>query len=315
MTLVPPDHFNRGEVDTFLKQCSFMYKCRNRREKNFILDLHNMKDISLLGQLLIYKFVSYTARNACFAKPQISWHPDMIIHEQFNQSGFLNIMQTYVNTPRDWPTILKSYEELKTITKDSYFFAPHTLLRNEEQKRNEVEQKFLDGISSFYSERKSVSVISICISELIGNFWAHATDDSETVMVSKGGDKYFELFFADNAQGIISTLKDSNPEYKKMTDIDVFKLACEQGVSSKKGTDHKGFGLYLVSRLAQKNHGVFTIYSEGYCISYSEKGMKTYECGYWKGTIIDLRLELKKPHTIASLGLKPIDQRITWRTL
>lgn len=313
MILKPPTHFNRGEVKKFLSESSFIYKCINKREKGFILDLSEIQDISLLGQLLIYKFISFTARNGCFENPLLQWNRDFKIHNQFRKSGFFNIMQTYVETPKDWPNIKKSYQEMHLQKNDNFFFAPHSLLRKEESSRNTVEQIFLNEVSNFYSDNKKISIISICIGELIGNFWAHATEDSDTVLVAKGGNKFIELFFADSGQGIISTLRESNSYYRKMDSMEILKQACEPGVSSKKESYHQGFGLFLVRMLAQKNHGSLSIYSENCYINLSEKGIRTEQTGYWKGTIIVLRLDLNSPITIASLNLKPIDPRITWR--
>jgi Signal transduction histidine kinase regulating citrate/malate metabolism len=314
MIFTPPIHFNRGEILNFLAGASFIFKCKGKKEKDFTLNLSPIKDISLLGQLLIYKFISFTARNACFIGPSINWNSNQVIYKQFVKSGFLKIMTSYVENPKDWDDILKSYEGLHTISHGTYFFAPHSLIRDDIDKRNNVEQEFLNSISDFYkSNGNKVSIVSMCISELIMNFWSHATDDSDTVLVAKGGDQYFELIFADNAQGIITTLKDGNTEFSRMKPTEILKKSCEAGVSSKQNTYHQGYGLYLVSQLAKSNEGQLNIFSEGVGLKITESGLEAFNTGYWKGTIIELRLKLKKPKAISEIVLTKIDDRFKWR--
>lgn len=313
MIFQPPSRFNRSEVNNFITSSSFIFKSCEKKEKNFVLDLSRIKEITLFGQLLIYKFISYTVRNACFLEPKILWHPDRKIENEFTKSGFQNILSSYISYPKDRKRIEQSYKKFKSISENNYFFSPHCLIRSQEESRNKIEQDFIDGVSAFYTNKKCVSVVALCISELLMNFWSHATDDSDTVLVARGGQKYFELFFADNAQGIITTLKKSDEQIRKKANIEVLEDAVKKGVSSKKNTFHQGYGLYLVSQLAISNHGIFSIYSEGAQIHFSKRKIKKGEAGYWKGTIVYLKLDLNKPKTIKDLLLDPIDKRINWR--
>lgn len=312
MVFQPPRRFNRSEINNFLISSAFIFKSCGKKENRFVLDLSKIKEISLFGQLLIYKFISYTARNACFFEPKILWHQDRRIENEFIRSGFQTILNSYIAYPKDRKRIEQSYKKFKSVSENNYFFAPHCLIRNQAESRNQIEQEFIDGVTTFYASKKCVSVVALCISELIMNFWSHATDDSDTVLVARGGKKYFELFFADNAQGIVTTLKKSNKDYRKKSNMDVLEIACQKRVSSKGNTFHQGYGLYLVSELAKNNHGVFSIYSEGAQIHHLESKVRKGEAGYWKGTIIHLKLELSEPKTIKDLLLDPIDTRLNW---
>lgn len=71
-----------------------------------------------------------------------------------------------------------------------------------------------------------------------------------------------------------------------------------KGITSKKGTDHMGFGLWLISEFVRIAKGEIHIYSEGaYYVNQCGK-IKKGTCGFWQGTIIYVSLPLNKANEI-----------------
>ena len=148
MKIILQKHFTDAGTKNFLQQISFIFSINNSKVKGFILDLHHVRDMSLLGQLLIYKFISYTSTQKCFDSPLLIWND--IIQKEFVSKGFLDIIETYVNYSEDTKKILKSYKKMK-VTTDNFLFAPHRMLRHEEGKRDQLEQEFLYSLNKYFS--------------------------------------------------------------------------------------------------------------------------------------------------------------------
>ena len=73
MKMTPPKNLGIRSIDDFISSAQFIFKLENKKEINFILDLSKMQSICLLGQLLLYKFISYTVEHKCFIKPEINF--------------------------------------------------------------------------------------------------------------------------------------------------------------------------------------------------------------------------------------------------
>lgn len=292
MILEPPKYFGIQKIDSFISSAEFIYKSENKQIPNFIFDLSKMKSICLLGQLLLYKFISYTAEHHCFKNPEIMWNDNQ--KSVFNEYGFYEIMKTYIQSPQKEDKILKSYKNIKFVQKNDLLIAPQRLLRRENSVKDELELNLFQNLKKFYISQDAYTLVSVCVGELLSNFWSHATKDSGTVMVAYCHQDYFEICFADNGDGVISTLKNSNQQYKILSNNEVICSAIEKGVTSKPGTDHMGLGLYFLKNICKYNNGQIRIYSEGSVLDYTEKSKNVKNIGYWKGTIIYLKLNLAK---------------------
>lgn len=292
MILEPPKHFGIQKIDSFISSVEFIYSSEEKCISNFVFDLSKMKQICLLGQLLLYKFISYTVENRCFNKPEIKWGENQI--SVFDKYGFYEIMRTYIQTPHEEEKILKSYKNIRFIKKDGLLIAPQRLLRKEGSVKDELEAKLFKNLRIFYETEEAYTLVSVCVGELLSNFWSHATSDTGTVMVAYCHQNYFEICFADNGNGIISTLKKSNQQYSSLSDTNIISESIEKGVTSKPGTDHMGLGLYFIKNICKYNNGQIRIYSEGSVLDYTKNNKNVKKVGYWKGTIIYLKLELSK---------------------
>jgi len=319
-----PSNITDGTLD-FLEEAQIIFSHKNKSTPDVSLRYDKVKKMSLFSQLLLYKFINYTATNRCFYQPKLRL--SNYVEEELTKSGFIDLIKFHMRDQEKRKfksSFIKSLfndlksdndirpieplESLKTSFKDNLYIAPLILLRNKYHKKK-LEKEFINKIKLFYkNDTKTVDIVSKCLTEIYMNFWEHATIDTGTVMVAKGTKKCFELMFADNGNGIISTL--SMAGYDKSSNI--LAQSVKRGVTSKPNTFHMGWGLWMVTTLCELNGGNLEIYSEGKALIIS-KGKTNYkDCGYWKGTIIHLSIPLDNPKNLSSLNWPETSIKINW---
>lgn len=305
-----PPNVGNDFTEQFLREMEFVFNHVGRGTRDVTIRYDRVAKISLFGQLLLYKFVSFSMENRCFFHPQLGL--SKYVTAELQKSGFADLIEFYLDGGRkNWFSSKSKVppRSLKTSLGEDLFIAPLQLLRNE-QDQIRIEQEFLSDIKRFYAENpKAISLLSTCVTEIYMNFWEHATIDSGTVMVAKGDLSHFEVLFADTGEGIITTLRSSSASARH-----VLRAALQCGTTSKPGTNHMGWGLWLVGELCKVNLGELQIFSEGRMVQVRQGKMTTTDCGYWRGTILRLEMPLANPKTVCSLNLpkpkKPI--RINW---
>ena len=115
MRIESPKFFRLNHIEDFLSDISVYLKQTIHKESDFTLDVSKTKEICLLGQLLLYKFISYTVEKQCFNNPKISGISNAILKEQLGKSGFWELIDTYVKKPNDKKAIVKSYNNLRIV--------------------------------------------------------------------------------------------------------------------------------------------------------------------------------------------------------
>lgn len=295
-----PEKFYQEEIKDFLEKTEFIFTKNKTYITNFTLDLSHIKEISILGMLVIYKFIAYTVKHSIFRRPVLSWGLTNSVKSLFNEFGFTPLIDNFVNN-KNKNKIEESYKALKSSTTDVLFCAPHSMLRTEAN-RNELEQEFLNKIAEFYDSTRN-SIVNLCTSELMLNFWSHATIDADSIIVAKGGKTYFNLFLIDNGEGLISSLK-RNPIYQGESDEDLLYSVFEEGISSKPNTNHQGRGLFLVRELVKLNEGELIVFTEGFQYRLKDGKINVSKAPYWKGVVMTVKLKLRRPRDITHL-LKP----------
>jgi len=293
MIIVVPKHLGIENIGNFLIQTEVVFKLVNKNQPDFIFDVSQIQRLCLLGQLILYKFISFTSENKCFAGPRVAFNTNRNLERVLLQYGFYDIIHAYIVSPDDEEQKINAYKNLRVIESSNILIAPQRLLRSENNLKNKLEEDLFNRIFGFYKNDDKSRVICTAIGELLSNFWSHATDDSGTVMVAEGNQDYIDICFADNGKGIITTLKESIPQYKYVDSSIILKSAINKGVTSKPNTNHMGLGLYNTSVISKHNNGYFRIISEGYDLLQSRGKEIIKKTGYWKGSIINLRIELQ----------------------
>jgi hypothetical protein len=210
--------------------------------------------------------------------------------------GFEDLINEYRSEePKTFSS--KDIESLEIKLNQEFIIAPQALTRNDAYSSEKLNKYFIPKIQEYYSnDSKVVNMISTCFSEVFLNFWQHAEDDTNSIIVAHGGKTKIEIACTDNGKGILTTLKLSNNTRK--TDLETFLSSLEKNVTSKKMSNHMGYGLFALDEMAKLNGGKFLLISEGYFYQRMLNGKtESGKCGNWRGTIVFLSLDTNHPIT------------------
>lgn len=284
--IVFPRVSRASKIDDLIKQYAFIFKQSDKQYFNVLIDFTHVKEISLLQVLVYYKFVDYSFVNDKLLLPR--YNESKVVNEAIYRFGFQEFFISYMELGADE----KIYNNLKVKEVDGFLIAPQGLLRNISITKNSLQEKFLPEIQAYYKNNDSgISLLFTCLSEVALNFWEHATDDNASVIMAYGSKAKIEIACVDNGQGIISTLRSS--VLRSANGETIIKKAMEKGVTSKKRTNHMGYGLWLISEIAKATNGIMYVYSEGFCYKVERRKVSIGKSGYWKGTIFYLSLPLE----------------------
>lgn len=296
--IVIPKKFRPNCIVEFINSCSVVFKLENKKEKDFYLDLSNNKECSMVGVLLIYKFMEFSVKKKCFYEPSYNMSDDFEKH--MKDYGFKELIEKCTKSKS---VSEKEFNNLKVLQQKDFIIAPHALLRDEKYSSNKLNAEYYPKIQDYYSHcDKTAKMIFTCFSEILLNFWQHSVSDTQTVFVAKGNKKKIEIACVDNGDGVLTTLKRANiQKLDKKEDLYIFSSSVKKGVTSKSRSNHMGHGLWIIDQIIEKTGGEFHLYSEGYYYIRKRNKVMKNKCGYWKGTIIYLCIPLKDPVTISDI--------------
>lgn len=294
-----PKYFTAPKILEFLEECVPLFKLKDTRQPGYVFDLMKVRECSMLGTLVFYKIIEYTLSNKCFHKPAIAFnYEEPYVIEAFKRFGFWDLIMDYME---DRHSVEKSYRRLEVKIEDNFIIAPQALLRDSNFSSNALRENFLPQIEDYYSyDPKVVSMIFLCLSEILLNFWEHAVEDTKSIIVANGNKSQIEIACADTGKGIVSTLKE-NPDLVAKNSSFILSKSVEKGVTSKQKTNHMGYGLWILDQIVKLIKGRLHIYSQGAYYFNDFGKVKIGDCAYWGGTIIYLSLPLKEPKTLSDI--------------
>lgn len=298
--VVAPKQFRANSIITFINDCEDIFYLQGKKETGFFLDLNEISKCSMIGVLLVYKVIEYSLKNECFNSPMYLMGKPF--RNAMKKYGFTKLIITYLS---DKNVAEREFKNLKISVTDRFIIAPQALLRNDRFSTEILNRKYLPQIQNYYSfSEKAISMIFLCFSEILLNFWEHAVDDTQSIIVANGNKNNIEIACADNGKGILTTLAQAGKS--KNNSIDTLKSAVEKGVTSKDLTNHMGYGLWIIDEVVKATEGRLHIYSEGTFYQNEFTKVNSGKCGYWKGTVIYVSLPLKNPITLSDI--EPITQ-------
>lgn len=293
---------NHNSVLSFLNTVEEIFNMRNKAMSGIVFDLSYMNETNILGLLLIYKMVEFSVENRCFNNPVLI--PNSYITDELKKYGFWNLLDAYLTNKS------ANYDKLNFKTEGAFFVAPLALLRKENYSEKVIRERFMPNIERYYDNNpKAVSMILSCMSEVILNFWEHAVEDTKSIFVASGNKNKVEIACADTGDGIISTLSSTLSE-KSLPKEEVLMLSLQKGVTSKKMTNHMGYGLWILNELVSLVRGRLHIYSEGAYVFNNYGKIKKGTCAFWKGTVIYVSLPLSSPKTLADIQELVLDKQL-----
>lgn len=307
-TFKAPRLFTVNYIKPFLKEIEPLFSMPNRMETDVEFDLTEVEDVDILGLLLTYKFVEYSAVNNCFYSPTININRSSCIYRDLVEYGFWDLLQDYIN---DKSADYGKLDFQLKGKKEKFFIAPLPLLRTQCYSQTFIRENFLPKIEEYYRKAsqeikgrtlnlpKITSMILQCLSEILLNFWEHAVEDTKSIITAIGTVNHVEIVCADTGKGIISNL--SPVLGIPMSKYDILAKSLEQGVTSKKETNHMGCGLWILERITMMTKGRLFLFSEGAYIMNDFGKFSKGDCAYWKGTIIYVFLPLSSPKTLCDI--------------
>ncbi|MBC5773063.1 HAMP domain-containing histidine kinase [Pontibacter sp. KCTC 32443] len=321
--ITPPKYFTVSSVKTFIDDIDKVFTLSGKNAKGFRLNLANIKSASMLGVLIIYKFIEYTSKSSCFMNPRISINETM--DKEFEKFGFANLIKAFIKGRDEDEKEIKSneegisekvkeYKKLKIYIGENFIIAPQALLRNDKYSKDKLNKEYLPELQKYYEyDEKIIDMVLLVFSEVLLNFWEHAVEDSHSIIVANGNKQHIEIACADSGNGIIDTLKTvlndtiSKPEA-------ILKEAVKKGVTSKKRTNHMGFGLWILDQIVTESGGRMHIYSQGGYYFNDAGKINAGKCGYWQGSIVYISLPLHNPVGLTDILAKEdnYNLKINW---
>jgi len=296
MRFIAPKHFITNNILAFLNEVQDVFNMNDKMEPNVIFDLSRISKSNILGMLLMYKFIDYTYNNNCFKKPEVL--VNSYVQNMMTEYGFMKLIESYISNK---DKSLKEYKQLSINITDNFIIAPQPLLRNDTYSNEVLRNKFLPQIEEYYSFNHSIiSMVFLCLSEILLNFWEHAVEDTKSILVAAGNNSNIEIACADTGSGIITTLGSAFSK-DSLSKEQIILKSVEKGVTSKKMTDHMGYGLWILNEITKLTKGRFHIYSQGAYLQNNFGKQLHGKCGYWQGTIIYLSLPLHSPKSLSDI--------------
>lgn len=286
-----------------LNQFEFLFYQKKVYVESFEIDLTELKNVNTLGLLFLYKVLEFNAVNKLYEKSNVTDYNHRFAKKLVEYS-FGEIIKEYLKGIEETE---KLYENLKPKIENNFLIAPHPLLRNVNFTSEFFEKKYLPKIKQFYTNKIKQQMLLEVFVEITSNFWEHATEDTKTILVANGTIDNVEICCIDTAKGIVSSLK---PTFPKMATKQLLRKSVEFQVTSKEFTNHMGHGLWIVNEIVKESKSTMHIFSEGFYYK-NDKGIITSgKCGFWKGTIIYINLNLRDPKTKKDLNY-PKSKRVS----
>ncbi len=286
---VVPKSVTPNNILSFLRMAEDIFDMRRQMKKKVLFDLSFVNQTNILGLLLMYKFIEYTTTNECFELPQLKYND--YVEAELKKHGFWELFQAYM-TNKD-----VNYDKLNFKDEGRFFIAPLALLRNNNY---DIKERFLPKIESYYSYNdKIVSMVLLCLGEVLLNFWEHAVNDTKSIIVASGNKVKVEIACADTGNGVISTLSPTLAH--QISKEEVLVKSLEKGITSKKMTNHMGYGLWILNEIVTATKGRLHLYSEGAYVFNDFGKIKKGPCSFWQGTIIYISLPLGNPQSLSDI--------------
>lgn len=260
----------------------------NQHSTDVVIDAHEVSELGMLGCLLIYKVMEYGTHVKQLISPKIDIEDSAF--GVYAKVGFGELIGKVSN--------FQINSGLKYKEFNGFFIAPINL---NVQDYDNVNNMLCKKINDYYNNQDKAFALLTCITEIASNFHEHSKDEQDSILVARGNKEEIEIACADSGVGIVTSLMKSE-RYRGILSnavgCDILAKALEKGVTSKDNSNHMGYGLWLVENIVRKLGGELFIYSEKAHYINKNGKIKKGANGYWKGTIIYVKLALNNKEAI-----------------
>lgn len=260
----------------------------NQHSTDVVIDAHEVSELGMLGCLLLYKVMEYGTHVKELISPSIDIENSAF--GVYAKVGFGDLFGKVSN--------FQINSGLKYKEFNGFFIAPINL---NVQDYDNVNNMLCKKINDYYNNPDKAFALLTCITEIASNFHEHSKDEQDSILVARGNKKEIEIACADTGVGVVTSLSKSQ-RYRAILSraegCDVLTKALEKGVTSKDNSNHMGYGLWLVENIVRVLGGELYIYSEKAHYINKNGKIKKGANGYWKGTIIYVKLALNNEEAI-----------------
>ncbi len=294
-----PKNIELNCITSFIRVFNFIFDLAGKGKPHYHLSFLNVNRCDVTGVLLLYKLLEYSVSKQCFSSPTHDIAYNDFLKECIADYGFSDLIKSLMNNPNEID--LRHYKKLKVSSDNKVLIAPIALIREDTSHSLEIiKNQYVPLISSFYQEDKVRQMVLGVFTEIVHNFWAHATTDSKSIVVGYGTHDHFEIVCCDNGLGIDGTMRRCFPIKDSKT---LVKKAMENGVTSKTNSSHMGYGLWFINEVITRTQGSFTVVSNDVQYQNNHGKINVMNCPYWKGSIVSVKLPLEHPITISDMGI------------
>lgn len=260
----------------------------NQHSTDVVIDAHEVSELGMLGCLLLYKVMEYGTHVKELISPRINIEDSAF--GVYAKVGFGELIGDIAN--------FKIRSDFKYKEFDGFFIAP---IKLNIMDFDTVNNMLCRKINDYYNNPDKVFALFTCITEIASNFHEHSKDEQDSILVARGNKNEIEIACADTGVGVVTSLMKSQRYHailSKAEGCDVLTKALEKGVTSKDNSNHMGYGLWLVENIVRVLGGELYIYSEKAHYINKNGKIKKGSNGYWKGTIIYVKLALDNEDAI-----------------
>lgn len=288
-----------GHISSFIRLINCVFDYEGKEIPAFHLDFSRVERADLLGVLLTYKVLEYSAVHRCFTAPSHNIYGNQNLMNTIDKFGFEDLIKSLMSIKKN--RITKEYKNLEIKNENDCVIAPIALLRTEHYHSELViKNKYEPIITGFYQDDSVVEMILEVFTEIMHNFWAHATDE-RSIITGYGNKSFFEIACVDNGLGIDGTIHSSFPKYNGGKAL---SYAMSRGVTSKGGTNHMGYGLWFINEIVSRTKGTLQIISNNSTFCNNNGKSAVQDCPNWHGTIVYIKIPLTNPITIKDVEEK-----------
>ena len=286
------NRLTRNYISELIRKTNFIYSLEGKQKPNVYFLIKKIEEMDLLGVMVVYKILEYSYKQGCFKSPTLSRDGDSFLNYVKRYGFGALISECFKDTE-------KAYKNLKTETIEGFLVAPMALINNA-QETEKLTNATIQKIEQYFEREKiqnasdACVMISVVLSELFGNFYAHANDKTNSIIVVRGNNQSVQITCADSGLGITETLRAVDRYASKNEDY-ILQQALKKGVTSKPQTNHMGHGLWLIDDIVSKNNGILYIYTQSVNYINAHNKKKIRPVPKWKGTIIDIVLNIDNP--------------------
>lgn len=280
-----------------INKFSFIFKYEGRYLRNVEIDAWNLSKIDLIGILLFYKVTEFVYKKNCFANPGIVYKDDGVLKKSLVKYGFSDRILRFFTVNDS----IGKMPDFEIQFEGEVVIAPAALVREKRNTKDKFDYKILEALDKLYEGYPDPMKSSLlqCSTEISSNFYNHAIEDLDTIILARATTGSFEIACIDNGSGIVKTF-DNN-----VTNIDdrleILKSSFKKGVTSKPDSNHMGYGLWLLDSIVKKYDGHLLVVTDGLKYEVRRNKIQAMSFPFWKGTLVYLKLPIREDMDLAKI--------------